>query len=53
MNKTFIALCTLIGSAIGAGVLGIPYVIMRSGFSIGLFHLIFIAIIMTITMLYL
>lgn len=52
-GKTFIATCTLIGSAIGAGVLGIPYVVMQSGFPIGLIHLIFIAIILSITMLYL
>ncbi len=52
-GKTFIASCTLIGSAIGAGVLGIPYVIMQSGFPIGLLHLILIATIFAITMLYL
>ena len=53
ITKTFTAVSILIGTIIGAGVLGIPYVVMRSGFSIGVFHLILVFIIMTITMLYL
>jgi len=53
MSKTFAASTTLIGTMVGAGYLGIPYVVMKSGFSIGLFQLIFVAIILFITMLYL
>ncbi len=53
MSKTFAATTTLIGTIIGAGYLGIPYVVMKSGFSIGLFQLIFVAIFLTIIMLYL
>lgn len=53
MSKSFAALCVLIGTIIGAGVLGLPYVVMKAGFAIGVFHIIFLAIIMTIMMLYL
>jgi len=53
MSKTFLAISALIGTIIGAGFLGIPYVVMKSGFSIGLFHLIFLAIVLGIIMLYL
>ena len=53
MTKTFIAICTLIGTVIGAGILGIPYVIMKTGLGIGIAHLILLAIIITITTLYL
>jgi len=53
MTKTLAATSTLIGTIIGAGILGIPYVVMKSGFSIGLAHLVLVAIIMIITMLYL
>jgi len=53
MSKTFIASSTLIGTVIGAGILGIPYVVMQSGFSIGLINLIVLAAIMILTTLYL
>jgi len=53
MNKTFIAIATLIGTIIGAGFLGIPFVVMRSGFFIGSIIMILIAIIITIINLYL
>ncbi len=53
MSKTLAATTTLIGTIIGAGILGIPYVIMKSGFLPGLVLLILIAIIMIITLLYL
>ncbi len=46
-KKTYIGAATLIGSAIGAGILGIPYVIQQAGFTIGLTHLIFLTAIMT------
>jgi len=53
MTKTFAAVSTMLGTIIGAGFLGIPYVIMRSGFTIGVIHLLFIAIAVAITTLYL
>ena len=53
MSKTFIATSAIVGTIIGAGFLGIPYVVMKSGFTFGLFYLIFLAIILCITMLYL
>ncbi len=53
MFKSFPAFAALIGAIVGAGILGIPYVVMQSGFPIGMFHLVLIAIIMIIVMLYL
>jgi len=53
MRKTILALATLIGTMIGAGILGIPYVVMKSGFAIGLIHIFVIAFLIMITMLYL
>ena len=53
MAKTLHATTALIGTIIGAGILGIPYVIMKSGFLIGIIHIIIISILMIITMLYL
>lgn len=52
-NKTFLATTTIIGTILGAGIFGIPYVIMLSGFKIGLLHLIIIGSIITLVMLYL
>jgi amino acid permease len=51
--KTFAALAVLIGTIIGAGILGMPYVIMKSGFPIGLVHIILIGSMMAALMLYL
>ncbi len=53
MSKLIFAVAALIGTIIGAGVLGIPYVIVQSGFGIGFFHLVLILVMMVITMLYL
>ena len=39
-KRIIIASTTLIGTIIGAGILGIPYVVAKSGFFIGLFWLI-------------
>ena len=36
------AVCIIIGTVIGAGVLGIPYVIAKAGFLIGLIELVII-----------
>ena len=53
MAKTFLAVSALIGTMVGAGFLGIPYVVMQSGFPIGLLHLVLLALILGITLLYL
>ena len=53
MKNIFPAIAALIGTIIGAGILGIPYVIVKSGFTIGLIHLIAISILIMVTMLYL
>jgi len=53
MSKTFAAFAVLLGTIIGAGILGIPYVAMKSGFLIGAAHIIIIGILMAIIMLYL
>ncbi len=44
---------TLTGTAVGAGILGIPYVFSRSGFFVGLFWLILLGIVVTYVNLYL
>ncbi len=46
VNKLFTAIATLTGTVIGAGFLGIPYVVAKSGFLIGLFWMILISVIM-------
>lgn len=53
MNKKFDAISTLIGTIIGAGVLGIPYVVMKSGFGIGLINILFLGFILCLVLLYL
>lgn len=53
MSHSFAALCILLGTIIGAGILGMPGVIMKSGFSIGLIEIIFLGAVMCIVMLYL
>lgn len=53
VNKIYLAIAELIGTIIGAGFLAIPFVMMKSGASIGLIHLLVIGIIITISMLYL
>jgi len=53
MARTFAAVSVLIGTIIGAGILGIPYVVMRSGFLIGVINMILVAIIMLFIYLYL
>ncbi len=53
-NKLFLAgTSILIGTAIGAGILGIPYVVAKSGFLIGLVHLLLLGAIILLTNLYL
>ena len=53
MTKAFTAISILIGTIIGAGILGIPYVVMKSGLSIGLMNLAIVAFLMIISTLYL
>ncbi|MFH1711312.1 MAG: aromatic amino acid transport family protein, partial [Nanoarchaeota archaeon] len=52
-SKFFPALAVLVGTTMGAGFLGIPYVISKSGFLPGLACLIFIAFFMLFVKLYL
>lgn len=54
MNSKFIsALAVLVGTSIGAGFLGIPYVVSKSGFLPGLALLLFVAAFMLFIYLYL
>lgn len=52
-NKFFPALAVLVGTTIGAGFLGIPYVISKSGFLPGLAYLIFVFVFMLFVKFYL
>ena len=52
-SKLFPAIATLTGTAMGAGFLGMPYVIARAGFVIGLAYIILIGLIMMFVNLYL
>ncbi len=53
-SKLFLAgISILIGTAIGAGILGIPYVVAKSGFLIGLAHIILLGAIILLANLYL
>jgi amino acid permease len=52
-NKLLPALAILVGTIIGAGFLGIPYVVAKSGFIPGIFLLLFVFLFMLITKLYL
>jgi len=46
VNKLFVAISALTGTTIGAGFLGIPYVVAKSGFLIGLIWMCLISIMM-------
>ncbi|MDO8460749.1 MAG: aromatic amino acid transport family protein [Nanoarchaeota archaeon] len=52
MSKTLLATLTIIGATMGAGMLGIPYVIAKSGFTLGLILMIFIALVILLINLY-
>ena len=52
-RNSFGAIATLIGCIIGAGVLGIPYVVAKAGFITGLIDIILIGIVMMVMHLYL
>jgi amino acid permease len=47
-NKLFTAVAALTGTVVGAGFLGIPYVVSKSGFAFGLIHVIGIGLMMMI-----
>lgn len=51
MSKTITAAAILITTMVGAGFLGIPYVVARSGFAIGIIELVVISALVMITML--
>ena len=53
MRKIILAVSALMGTIIGAGIYGIPFVVNKSGIVIGAVHLIVIALLTMITMLYL
>jgi amino acid permease len=52
-NKFLPALAILVGTAVGAGYLGIPYVVAKSGFLPGIALLVFVALFMLAIQLYL
>ncbi len=53
MTKTILAISIILGTMIGAGIYGIPYIVMKSGLIIGIAQIILIALIIAITTLYL
>ncbi len=53
MGKTFAAVAVLIGTIIGAGILGIPFVVMKAGFGIGVLNMILVTAILLVIYLYL
>ena len=52
-SKFFAALAVLVGTMIGAGYLGIPYVVSKSGFIAGILFLFFVGLFMLFIQLYL
>ncbi|MFH1399693.1 MAG: aromatic amino acid transport family protein [Candidatus Woesearchaeota archaeon] len=48
MKKEYEAVATLIGTVIGAGVLGIPYVVAQAGLLTGLFDILLLGVVVTI-----
>jgi len=52
-SKFFPALAVLVGTTIGAGFLGIPYVVAKSGFFPGLVYLVFVFLFIMLVKLYL
>ncbi|MEK6878345.1 MAG: aromatic amino acid transport family protein [Nanoarchaeota archaeon] len=45
--RIFTAIAILIGFVIGAGFLGIPHVVSKSGFAVGAFYIIFLGVVIT------
>ncbi|MBU1198820.1 MAG: GerAB/ArcD/ProY family transporter [Nanoarchaeota archaeon] len=52
-KRLFIAVSTMVGCVIGAGILGIPYVIAKAGFLTGLINIVGIGLIIMLLHLYL
>ena len=52
MNKESIAIATLIGTIVGAGILGIPYVIAKAGIVAGIIDLVGIGLLLLVLNLY-
>ncbi len=53
-KKTFLtAVSILVGTAIGAGVLGIPYVAAKAGFAVAVLYIVFVGVIILLINLYL
>ena len=50
-RKMWVTSFTMVGSVIGAGILGLPYVFAQSGFLIGIFWIIFLGIILVFSKL--
>ncbi len=48
MVKSLAGIATLLGTIIGAGILGIPYVVMKSGFLLGALNILILAVMMAI-----
>lgn len=53
VSKTISAIALLIGTTIGAGILGLPYVFAKAGILLGLLHLFIISAVMLLINLYL
>ncbi|MBI5803488.1 hypothetical protein HY448_02270 [Candidatus Pacearchaeota archaeon] len=53
VKRLYYSIAILMGTIIGAGFLGIPYVVMKSGFLIGLIEMIFISTALCFFMIYL
>ncbi len=52
-GKTFRAMATLVGTVIGAGIFGIPYVIAKIGFLPGIFYLLILsALVLILNLIY-
>ncbi len=51
-KKFLIAVSILVGTCIGAGVLGIPYVAAQAGFFVALFYIVFVGLIILMVNLY-
>ena len=51
-RKSLLALAILIGTIIGAGIFGIPYVIARSGLLLGFFYFLILGLVVTILHLF-
>jgi len=41
-KRVYFAVSSLVGTIVGAGIFGIPYVLIKAGFFVGIFYLIFL-----------